>query len=71
MSLKSARIRSGRKVSEVMRCLGVTDSAIYQWESGVTKPRTTFLPKLAQLYGCTVDDLLADEPERNNPRESQ
>lgn len=63
MSLRSARIKSGRKVSEVMKFLGVTDAAVYQWETGTTKPRTAFLPKLAQFYGCTIDELLAEDEE--------
>lgn len=61
MGFKSARIKSGKKVTEVMEYMGVTDSAVYQWEMRLTSPRIDKLPKLAEFYGCTVDELLAPE----------
>lgn len=61
MSFREARIKSGKKVADVMELLGVTDAAVYQWETGVTKPRTALLLKLAKFYGCSVDDLLKEE----------
>lgn len=33
------------------------------WETGVNTPKTTILPKLAALYGCSVDELLLDSKE--------
>jgi transcriptional regulator with XRE-family HTH domain len=41
--------------------MDVTDAAVAQWESGATSPRAKLLPTLAQLYGCTVDELLKEE----------
>jgi transcriptional regulator with XRE-family HTH domain len=41
--------------------LGITDAAVAQWESGATSPRAKLLPTLAQLYGCTVDELLKED----------
>ena len=58
MSLKSERLRANKKVREVMEYMGVSDAAVYQWEAGETTPRPDKLVKLAQFYGCTVDDLL-------------
>lgn len=58
MSFKSERKKSGKSVAEVMKHMGVTDAAVYQWETGVTTPRTDKLIKLAEFYGCTVDELL-------------
>lgn len=40
--------------------IGVSQSAVGMWESGVRTPQTKFLLKLAQALGCTVDDLLSD-----------
>jgi transcriptional regulator with XRE-family HTH domain len=42
--------------------MGVTDAAVYMWETGVTRPRTSILVKLARLYHCSVDELLIDNP---------
>lgn len=60
MGFKSARIAAGLSVREVMEKLGVSDAAVYQWETGVQAPRASRLPQIAELYGCTVDDLLSD-----------
>lgn len=62
MGFKSARVKAGKTVSEVMDHLGVSDAAIYQWEAGVYQPRTAKLVKLAAFYGCSVDDLLNGNP---------
>lgn len=58
MSFRSARIKAGMSVSQVVASLGVSDAAVYQWETGETFPSTRRLPEIAKLYNCTVDDLL-------------
>lgn len=63
MSFRHARISSGLSVRDVMAEVGVSDAAVYQWETGATIPREKMLKKLADLYGCTVDELLADETD--------
>lgn len=62
MSFKSAREQSGLKITDVMKVLGVTDSAVYQWESGYTKPDIDKLPVMAELYGCSINELLEGNP---------
>lgn len=34
---------------------------VFQWEKGQTLPRASLLPTIAELYGCTVDELLKKE----------
>ena len=63
MSFRSARLKAGKKVAEVMEHMGVSDGCVYQWETGITFPTVAKLPKLAAFYGCTVDELLSDESE--------
>lgn len=46
---------------EVARILGVKESAVSKWERGVSKPRADKLPTLAKLYGCTIEELLAND----------
>lgn len=58
MGFRTARQKAGKTVQEVMKRLNVTDAAVYQWETGVTTPRPDKLVKLAEFYGCTVDELL-------------
>ncbi len=37
--------------------LGVDQSAVAKWETGVSLPSADKLPKLAQILGCTIDEL--------------
>ena len=64
MGFKSARIAAGKTVKDVMDHMGVSDAAVYQWESGVFTPRPDKLVKLANYFGVTVDELL--KPDADN-----
>ncbi len=46
---------------EVAKAMGVQVSTISKWERGLAKPRADKLPKLAELYCCTIEELLADD----------
>lgn len=61
MSFKEQRKRAGLTQMEVAKRLGVTDSAVNQWETGKTTPNTKRLSELARLYNCTIDELLKEE----------
>lgn len=60
--MKERRLRGAiptqRQVAEI---LGVKESAVSKWEQGLSKPRADRLPAIAKLYGCTIEELLADE----------
>lgn len=62
---KSARIKAGKKVQEVADHIGVTDGTVYHWECGYYLPTANRLNKLAEFYGCTVDELLREEENEN------
>lgn len=49
--------------------IGVSQSAVGMWESGVRIPQTKMLLKLAEALGCTVDDLLRDLKSKDKQRE--
>lgn len=61
MALVALRKKAGLTQMAVAKALGISDSAVNQWEKGKTFPKTEQLPKLAKLYGCTVDELLKEE----------
>ena len=61
LSFRNARIKAGKTVSEVTKHMGVSDAAVYMWETGETKPRLDKLMKLAVFYGTTVDELLRED----------
>lgn len=61
MSFYSARKKAGLSQAAVAKEIGVSAAAVCQWETGKTVPDSRKLPRIAALYGCTVDDLVAGE----------
>ena len=62
--MKECRLRGAIPTQrEVAKILGVKESAVSKWERGLSKPRVDRLPMLAKLYGCTIEELLADHTE--------
>lgn len=62
MRFKEFRERAGLSQREVGARLGISDSAVCLWEKdeGGSLPRTNMLPRIAKLYGVTVDELLSE-----------
>lgn len=58
MSFLSARSKAGLSQAAAAEKLGVAPAAVSQWETGRTSPRAPMLVKVANLYGCTTDELL-------------
>lgn len=58
MKIKSIREANGLTQEELANQLGVNRSAVAMWEAGKAMPRADKLLKLAELLGCTVDELL-------------
>ena len=54
------RKRAGLTAKDVALAMGVSFQNVYKWENGSYLPPTKRLPEIAKLYGCTVDELLAD-----------
>ena len=63
LSFAAAREKAGLTQAVVAEKLGVTGAAVCQWEKGKTSPKLPMLRKIANLYGCTVDELLGNEPD--------
>lgn len=61
MSFRKMRERAGLTLQAVGALVGVTHAAVSQWEQGVKMPRAERLTKLAAIYNCTVDELLAED----------
>lgn len=60
MTLREFRLNAGLRQEDVAKLLDLNQAAVSYWESGKTKPLKKHCKKLAKLYGCTVDELLAD-----------
>jgi len=40
----------------------VDQAAVTRWDRGIALPRAAKIPKLADLFGCTIDQLYGREP---------
>ena len=70
MSFRRCRRIADITQKEAAAALGVHPSAVAQWETGKTRPRAALLPKIAELYGCTVDELLKPDEKNLKKRRS-
>ena len=54
-----ARLRRehNMKQDELAEMLDVTPQAVSKWENGASMPDIALLPKLANIFGVTIDDL--------------
>lgn len=47
--------------AELAKELGVYQSAITQWENGLTSPRLDKLQAMAALFKCSIDELVRED----------
>ena len=59
MGFKIAREKCGMTQQDAARAFDTDQSTVSLWETGKTKPRASLLPKIAEVYGCTIDELLS------------
>ena len=57
------RKRLGFTQDKLAEALGVTAKAVSKWENDLSCPDITMLPKLAELFGITTDELLGVSKE--------
>ena len=60
-SIKLLRMAGNMKQTELAEKLGVTQGTVSYWESDGAFPPSRFLPKLASIFGCTIDELFEGE----------
>ena len=63
MTIKAHREAAELSQVELANMMGVMQSAVANWESEVALPRTRQLPQLAQIFGCSINDLFNDQPQ--------
>ena len=56
--IASLRKENGMTQLELAEKMNVTDKAVSKWERDLAFPDVQTLPKLAELFGCSVDELL-------------
>jgi len=55
--LKNARKASGLTQAELARKIGTNKESIRTWEKGDYWPSAVWLPKLAEVLNCKIEDL--------------
>ena len=53
------RKKSGLSQEEIANKLGVTFQAVSKWETAKSAPDIAFLPIMADIFGCYIDDLFS------------
>lgn len=56
INFRALRERSEIPVRDVARALDVAESTVRFWDAG-RQPLAEYLPDLAQLFGCTIEEL--------------
>ena len=65
-----ARLRKEKGMTqlELADRMGVTDKAVSKWERDVSCPDIASMPRLAEVLGATVDELMQARPGAAAPR---
>lgn len=66
MDIVNRRTRLGMTQLDIANLLGLERSTVAKWETGQSLPRAELLPKLADILGCSVDDLLKNQKEEHH-----
>jgi len=57
-NLSSLRKGNGYSQEKLAQMLSISSQAISKWENGRSLPETSLLPVLAQIFGCTIDEII-------------
>lgn len=65
-NIASERVKLGLSQEQLASYLDVSRDMVSNWETCVTMPKADVLMSMADMFGCTVDYLLARTEQRNN-----
>lgn len=63
MMISSLRKEKGMTQVELAQQMGVTDKAVSKWERDLSYPDINSIPKLAEVFGISVDELMQMKTE--------
>ncbi|MEO3945189.1 helix-turn-helix domain-containing protein [Gorillibacterium sp. CAU 1737] len=58
VKINALRKKSGYSQEKLANMLAISPQAISKWENGHSLPETSLLPVLAQIFNCTIDDII-------------
>ena len=56
--LRKIRVQKGMTQAEMAQSLGIARNTFSQYECGKREPKIAVMKKMAELLGCTVDEIL-------------
>ena len=66
-----ARLRKEKGMTRLEQKMGITDKAVSKWERDLSCPDAASLPRLAEILGITVDQLMQSRTEKKaDPRKT-
>lgn len=71
MMIASLRKENGMTQLELAEKMGVTDKAVSKWERDLSCPDINILPKLAEVFGISVDELMQIGTEAQNEEKKE
>ena len=63
--IRYLRVKNDLTQAELAERLNITDKAVSKWERGLSFPDILLLPRLAEVLGVSVGDLISKYDERN------
>ncbi len=67
-NISALRKAKGMTQEEFAEKLGVTPQAVSKWENGVSCPDIMLLPRIAEIFGVSIDELMGKEPPKAEPK---
>ena len=66
-TIKEIRKKHYLNQAAFAKMIGVSQSAVSQWENDLTRPNSYQLEAIASAFNISIDELLADNIKENNP----
>ena len=67
LDVRQARQRVGISQKDLARKVGITQAFLSEVETGTKSPSLLTAAKLARALGCTIDELLGETKDPNQP----
>ena len=64
LRIKELRKKTEMTQNALAKKIGVNQSSVAQWETGLTVPRASILPRIADALGVNIQDLYTGNEER-------
>ena len=61
VDIKSVRVSKNLTQDDLAKSLNVSRTTVTMWENNKSLPSITTVKKIAEVLGCTVDDLLKEK----------